>query len=178
MKLIALILATIFVSCVSIPKGLKAVKSIDLEKYLGRWYEIVRLDHSFERDLSNVTADYSLKEDGGIKVLNKGYDLKSNKWKNAEGVAYFIDDENREGRLKVSFFRPFYGGYNIILLDDGYEWSVVAGPDFTYLWILSRTPSMDKTLLKDLVSRLKIMGFDTEKFIYVDQSKYLADSKL
>ena len=109
-------LAVLILGCARIPDNVEVVKGFNVLRYLGTWYEIARLDHSFERGLSNVSATYTLRKDGGIKVLNKGYDKKRGKWKQSEGKAYFVAGTD-VGRLKVSFFGPFYGGYNIIDLD-------------------------------------------------------------
>ncbi len=155
--------------CVRVPEGVTTVNGFDINRYLGKWFEIARLDHSFERGLENVTAEYSLNDDGGINVVNRGYDPEQNKWKQAEGKAFFVG-ESTAGQLKVSFFGPFYGGYNIIALDKKeYTYSMVCGPDRSYLWILSRTPEMDRLSLKELVSQAKKLGFDAEALIYVNQ---------
>jgi len=152
-----------------IPDGVKAVDNFDAGRYLGTWHEIARLDHSFERGLSNVSATYSAREDGGIKVVNRGYDKAKGKWRQVEGRAYFIDGRD-QGRLKVSFFRPFYGAYNIFALDkDGYGYALVCGPDRSYLWILARERSLDKATLDSLVAKARRLGFDTEALIYVSQ---------
>ena len=154
--------------CTGIPPGVDPVDGIDVNRYLGTWYEIARLDHSFERGLSDVTADYTLRPDGGIDVLNKGYDREKRAWKEADGKAYFIGEKD-VGRLKVSFFGPFYGGYNVIALDrEEYSWSVVCGPKMKYFWILARQPQMDPVRLKELVGFAAEKGFDTGKLIFVD----------
>ena len=95
-------------SCTSIPNGITPVKNFELEKYLGKWYEIARLDHPFERGLSDISATYSLREDGGVNVVNRGFSIEKQKWQDADGKAYFVDKTD-EGHLKVSFFGPFYG---------------------------------------------------------------------
>lgn len=155
--------------CATIPEGLAPVSPFDINRYLGTWYEIARLDHSFERGLIRVTAQYSLGEGGMVKVVNKGYDPEQNKWRRADGRAYFVGPAD-EGSLKVSFFRPFYGGYNILALDqEHYAWSLVCGPNRSYLWILSRTPELDEAVVSDLVARAKFMGFATEELIFVPQ---------
>ncbi|MBL0177202.1 MAG: lipocalin family protein [Ignavibacteria bacterium] len=152
--------------CVGIPENVQPVRGFDLNRYLGTWYEIARLDHSFERGLEKVTATYSLRDDGGVRVLNKGFKTAKGEWKEAEGKAYFLETPDI-GRLKVSFFGPFYGGYNIMELDkERYQYSMVCGPDLSYLWILSRTPVMDKTILQRLVAKAKSLGFETESLIY------------
>ena len=118
MRLIIVVLILVVISgCLGIPEGVNPVDNFELNKYLGIWYEIARLDHSFERGLNNVTAEYSLRDDGGIKVLNRGYSTENNEWKVAEGKAYFVEKEN-QGYLKVSFFGPFYGSYIIFELDE------------------------------------------------------------
>lgn len=162
-------------ACMGVPDNVKVIESVDANQYLGTWYEIARLDHSFERDLDNVTATYSLREDGGIKVINKGYNTKTNTWKEAEGKAYFVDaanaDGTRTGKLKVSFFGPFYGAYNIITLDKPYyNYVMLCGPDKSYLWILSRTPQLGYPIKQHLVAQAKELGFATEKLIYVNQT--------
>jgi len=114
-----------FLSCTGIPDGLETIKEFNADKYIGKWYEIARYDHSFERGLINVSAEYSFREDGGIKVVNKGFNADKKKWKEAEGKAFFLNGKD-EGRLKVSFFGPFYGAYNIIALDkEDYSWSII-----------------------------------------------------
>ncbi len=153
-----------------VPEGLEPVTGFELERYLGSWYEIARLDHSFERGLANVTAEYSLREDGGVTVLNKGYDGARLKWKEARGRAKFIGDPST-GSLKVSFFGPFWGGYHIIALDaEGYRWAMVAGPSRSYLWILSREPSLDPAVAADLVEKARRWGFETGKLIFVEHT--------
>ena len=138
-------------------------------RYLGTWYEIARLDHSFERGLEQVTAEYSLRDDGGIRVVNQGYDRIKQRWKSTEGKAYFIGDSD-VGRLKVSFFGPFYGGYNIIDLDqESYRYALVAGPDTSYLWILARQPQLDHSITERLLRKASGLGFDTSRMIFVEQ---------
>jgi len=155
------------VGCTGIPDGVRAVRNFQADCYLGVWYEIARLDHSFERGLNNVSATYTLRKDGGIDVLNRGYDVKKGKWKEARGKAYFIGSKD-EGRLKVSFFGPFYGAYNIIALDQNhYRYTLVCGPNRSYLWILAREKLLDKNTLDKLVTLAGGLGFNTEDLIYV-----------
>ncbi|HNP63090.1 MAG TPA: lipocalin family protein [Woeseiaceae bacterium] len=173
-KLINLLAGSVFLTvlpgCTGVPDGIETVSGFELQRYLGTWYEIARLDHSFERGLSQVTAEYSLRDDGGVRVINRGYNATAGEWDEAIGKAYFTGDSN-VGRLKVSFFGPFYGGYNIIELDEvDYQFSLVAGPDRSYLWVLSRTPQMDAATLEKLVQKAKALGFETDKLIMVDQS--------
>ena len=165
--LVALVL--LLTGCVGIPENVKPVDNFKLEKYLGKWYEIARLDHSFERDLTRVTADYSLRDDGGLKVVNRGYSAKENKWKEAEGKAYFVKGSD-QGYLKVSFFGPFYGSYIVLELDhENYQYSLVCGPDKSYLWILARSPKIKEDIKNILIAKATTLGFDTNKLIYVNQ---------
>jgi len=167
MKRLLLFVPLLLLSCGGIPKNIVPVQGFDIERYVGTWYEIARLDHSFERGLERVSAQYSLRDDGGINVVNRGFDPKKNKWKEAVGKAYFVSDPHT-GRLKVSFFGPFYGGYNIIDLDEtDYSYALVCGPSRSYLWILAREPHLDESLQSALIRRAKALGFETEKLIYV-----------
>ena len=157
-------------SCTGVPEGLEPVTGFEPNRYLGKWYEIARLDHSFERNLSNVTAHYSMKENGDIVVINRGFNGKTREWKQIEGHARFIKNES-VGSLKVSFFGPFYGGYHIIALDkENYAYAMVAGPNRSYLWILARDKTLNPETLSDLVSKSKQWGFETEELIYVKQN--------
>lgn len=172
MRLRALI-ATLFVSlllggCTGMPEGARPVDNFELDRYLGRWYEIARLDHSFERGLQRVSADYDLRDDGGVRVVNQGFDTAKQEWQRAEGKAYFIDATD-VGRLKVSFFGPFYGAYNVIALDDDYRYAMVSGPNLSYLWILAREPQLDPDIMDGLLSQAADLGFDTDALIKVDQ---------
>ncbi len=154
-------------ACTGIPRGLKPVTDFDVERYLGTWYEIARLDHRFERNLSHVSAVYARGTDGGITVLNRGYDAAAKKWKQISGRARF-KDHDRNGSLEVSFFGPFYGGYHVIVLDrNAYGYAMVAGPSRSYLWILARRPYLDGKTLADLVATARRWGFDTDRLIYV-----------
>ena len=155
--------------CTGMPAGVKPVEDFDVNRYLGKWYEIARLDHSFERGLSKVTAEYSLREDGGVKVVTRGFSSKDNEWDEAEGKAYFVGPEN-EGFLKVSFFGPFYGSYIVFELDkENYEYSFISGPDTSYLWLLSRSPGVSDDLLERFMTQASELGFDTESLIFVEQ---------
>ena len=157
----------LILACVNIPENVSPVTGFDIHRYLGTWYEIARLDHSFERGLEKVTAEYSLRNDGGIRVVNRGFDPKKNIWKETIGKAYFIGDSNL-GRLKVSFWGPFYGAYNIIDLDKKkYSYSLVCGPNKSYLWILARAPHMEASLTSQLVNKAKALGFETDSMIFV-----------
>jgi apolipoprotein D and lipocalin family protein len=156
-------------ACTGLPKGVEPVSDFEIDRYLGTWYEIARLDHRFERGLSRVTATYSLRDDGGVTVVNRGYDAEAGEWQQVRGKAYFIDAAN-VGRLKVSFFGPFYGGYNVIALDDDYGWSLVVGPSRSYLWILARTPDLHEDVVQRLVAQAAALDFPVDELIYVEHS--------
>ena len=128
-----------------VPTASSLWQSWDTPRYLGTWYEVARLDHSFERGLSNVTAVYSLREDGGLRVINRGYSAEGGAWQQAEGKAYRLED-NQKGHFKVSFFGPFYGSYIVFELGDSYEYAFVAGNNTDYLWLLARTPTISNEL--------------------------------
>ncbi len=165
-----LFFVSMFISaCVNIPENVSPVPGFDIDRYLGTWFEIARLDHPFERGLERVSAEYSLRDDGGIKVVNKGFDPQKNRWKEAIGKAYFVGDSNL-GSLKVSFWGPFYSSYNIIALDKkNYSYSMVCGPNKSYLWILAREPHMKESLKFELINKAKDLGFETDKLIHVTQ---------
>ena len=153
------------------PEGVQPVTSFDIHRYLGQWYEIARLDHSFERGMSDVNATYALQDDGSVKVVNRGYDTRRQAWKEAIGRALFIGDKNT-GSLKVSFFGPFYGGYHVIALDQqNYRWSLVAGPDRDYLWILARDTTLAADVRQQLIAQAQALGFATDKLIWVDHPR-------
>jgi apolipoprotein D and lipocalin family protein len=156
--------------CTGIPSGTEPVTGFELGRYLGQWYEIARLDHSFERGLHCVTATYSLRDDEGVRVINRGYHIEEQAWDEAEGRAYFIEEEG-VGRLKVSFFGPFFGGYNILELDNDYQWALVAGPNRDYLWILSRTPQMEPDTEARLRERAAALNFPTDELIDVEHGE-------
>lgn len=149
------------------PEGVQPVSGFEVQRYLGNWHEVARLDHSFERGLSHVTATYAQNGDGSIKVINRGYDERKKKWRSAEGKAYFVGDSGT-GSLKVSFFGPVYGGYHIIALDRAaYRWAMVAGPSRNYLWILAREPQLDPDVRQQLVQQAAAAGFAVQNLIWV-----------
>jgi apolipoprotein D and lipocalin family protein len=171
MRKISMVLVLFLTGCVGIPENVKPVDHFRLEKYLGQWYEIARLDHSFERGLTRVTANYSLRDDGAVRVLNRGYSEKEKTWKEVEGKAYFVQGKD-QGHLKVSFFGPFYGSYIVFELDhENYQYSIVCGPDKSYLWILARSPEIEKNLKDTLIAKAAALGFDTSKLIFVEQDR-------
>ena len=153
--------------CMGLPEGVHPVKEFDLNKYLGKWYEIARLDHSFERGLEGVTAEYTLRKDGGVRVINKGFSIAKQTWKEAEGKAYFVRSQD-EGYLKVSFFGPFYSSYAVFELDkEDYQYAFVSGNNTSYLWLLARSPTVSKQLVERFVRSAKELGFDTDNLIFV-----------
>lgn len=162
------ILLLTLASCASIPEGIEPVTNFKIDLYLGKWYEIARLDHSFERGLQYVTAEYSRHENGGIRVINRGLNQQTNSWNKAEGRAYFVET-NDKGYLKVSFFRPFYGAYVIFKLGKNYEYALITSNDRSYLWILSRTPTITSELKTELIKQISQQGFKTQELIFVKQ---------
>jgi apolipoprotein D and lipocalin family protein len=163
-----ILLVTLLIGCTAVPEGITPVNNFELPRYLGKWYEIARLDHSFERGLEQVSATYSLQDDGGVKVINRGFSPAEQEWQEAQGKAYFVGDPDK-GHLKVSFFGPFYASYVIFLLDtNAYEYAMITGPDREYLWILSRSAKLTAEILESLVLHAKKMGFETDKLIYVN----------
>ncbi len=171
-KLSALLLVLLSAGCVSIPDQIKPVENFKLERYLGQWYEIARMDHSFERGLTHVKAHYSMRDDGDVRVANRGYDPDEKVWQEVEGKAYFVDSPN-QAFLKVSFFWPFYGSYIIFELDhEHYQYAMACGPNTSYLWILSRTPQMPEDVKQYLLAKAAAAGFDVDQLIFVDQSPF------
>jgi len=153
------------------PDRVSPVENFRLTEYLGTWYEIVRLEHRFEKGMEAISATYSMRDDGGVKVLNKGYRTEEKEWSEAEGKAYFVQSADK-GFLKVSFFGPFYGSY--IVMDTDYKtYTMISGPDLSYFWILSRTPTLDQKILQRLLAKAEEAGFDTSKLIYPDQGMNL-----
>jgi len=154
-------------SCsVGIPDGATAVKNFDSDKYLGKWYEIARFDYKFERNMDNVTANYSLNSDGSIKVQNQGYNYVKKEWKESIGEARFVNDKS-EARLKVSFFKPIWAGYNVIDIDDNYQNALVVGNSTKYIWILSRDKKMPESIKERFLAKAQKLGYDTNALIWV-----------
>lgn len=150
-------------------QDIPSVSGLDVPRYMGKWYEIARLPHTFEKDLDFVTAEYTLRDDGRIRVVNQG--MRNGAQSRAEGIAKLKNPDARPvtGDLRVSFFRPFYGDYRIIELGNDYSYAVVTSSSKDYLWILSRSPQLPEKLLSGLTARLKTLGFDTEKLEYPKQ---------
>jgi apolipoprotein D and lipocalin family protein len=151
-------------------ESIPAVRNFNLNRYLGRWYEIARLPHSFENGLDSVTATYSLQNDGTVKVLNKGFNIEKGEWKEAEGKAY-IPDTSAGALLKVSFFWIFYGEYKVIVLDTlNYTYAMVTSSSKKYLWILSRSPHLEQPVYNELIQKASEWGFNTSQLYKVPQS--------
>jgi apolipoprotein D and lipocalin family protein len=158
------------ISCSTIPKGIKAFEPFDKSKYLGKWYEIARFDSRFERNLNNVTANYSLKSNGKtIKVVNRGFDYTENKWKEVTGKAKFARNDN-VGMLKVSFFGPFYAGYNVLAIDSEYRYVLVSGSSLQYLWILSRETTIPENIKQEYLAYAEKLGFNTADLVWVEHN--------
>ncbi len=157
-------------SCSTIPKGITAVHQFDKNRYLGKWYEIARLDFKFEKNLNNTTADYSINSNGTIKVFNKGYNIKTQKWKSATGKAKFVKDENI-AMLKVSFFGPFYSGYNVIAIDKEYKYALIAGKNLKYLWILSRETTIPEDIKQKYIELAQKVDYNTDDLVWVKHDK-------
>lgn len=155
-----------FTSCSSLSKDVKAVQPFQAEKYLGKWYEIARLDFRYERGLNNTTAYYSMNKDGSIQVVNRGYEVAKNTWKQAVGKAKFVGRKD-VAKLKVSFFGPFYGGYNVVALDKDYQYALIAGDDLRYLWILARDTYLPDSIRSTYLAQAKKMGFDVDALVWV-----------
>ena len=164
-------LTPVLSACLGVPDGIQPVDDFKLKDYLGTWYEIARLDHRFEKGLDHVSAVYSIREDGGINVSNMGYSQTKNTWKEAEGRAYFVSDENI-GHLKVSFFGPFYGSY-VVFQQDPEKYAYVCGPNRSYLWLLARQPIVPEALIERFIDRAEELGFNTDKLIMVNQKQNL-----
>lgn len=167
---VGVVLAFVLKNNATMPKGAIPVKPFDKDKYLGKWYEIARLDFRFEKDLNNTTAEYSINEDGSIKVVNRGFNYKKKKGEEAIGKAKFVGSSD-EAKLKVSFFGPFYSGYNVIAIDSGYNYALVAGRNLKYLWLLSRKTTMPEKVKQDFLRQAEGLGYDVSKLVWVEHRK-------
>lgn len=157
-------------SCASIPKNAKPVDNFDINRYLGTWYEVARFDFRFEKDLENTSAQYGLDKNGNVTVLNSGHNFVKEKWSKADGLAKFRGDKT-VAALKVSFFGPFYSGYNVVALDENYQYALIAGKNLDYLWILSRTKSIPEEIKTKYLKIAEEIGYDTSKLIWVNHDK-------
>jgi len=165
-KRLGMLCIVLLVSCTGLPDNVEPVSQFDTEQYLGTWYEIARLDHSFERNLERVTATYGLNEDGSISVLNKGFNTEKGEWRQAEGVAKPMGSSDI-AHLKVSFFGPFYGTYAVFELADDYSHAFVSGYNTDYLWLLAREPDVSAEVRQRFINESQALGFDTSKLIWV-----------
>ncbi|RKS87219.1 apolipoprotein D and lipocalin family protein [Orbus hercynius] len=156
------LLSKLILTRVSVPRGIKPISHFQPEQYLGKWYEIARLDNRFEQGLINVYAHYSYRDDNGLKVINRGYNKQKDQWQESIGKAYFLDTPNIAA-LKVSFFGPFYGGYHVVKIDPNYQVALVVGSTNRYLWILARTPSISDKIKTEYIQMAKSLGFDISK---------------
>lgn len=164
----AIFIVFFLTGCTGTPEGITPVKGFDKDRYLGTWYEIARLDHSFEKGLSKVSAQYTLRDDGGIKVVNRGYSAEDEEWQNAEGKAFFVDDPDT-GHLKVSFFGPFYASYVVFELDKtNYDYAFVTGYNKDYLWLLARSPDISEELKQRFLTTVKNNNYDLNELIWVE----------
>jgi apolipoprotein D and lipocalin family protein len=172
MKKLIILLSFCFISaCTSVPEGIKPVAMFELDRYLGKWYEIARIENRFEAGLDNVTATYSLNDDGSVNVLNQGYNAEERAWKAAEGRAVFVGADD-VGHLKVSFFGPFYSSYVVYELDHkSYQYAFVTGYNREYLWFLSRTPTVDKAQVERFIQQAKSLGYNTSEIVFPNHSK-------
>lgn len=169
-KLIIFVMLPLLTSCASIPKGVTVVSPFEKEKYLGKWFEIARFDFRFERGLNNTTAEYSLNSNGTIKVVNRGYNYEKKIWKEATGKAKFVQHESI-AMLKVSFFGPFYGGYNVIAIDPEYKYALVSGSNFDYLWILSREKTIPAEIKSLYLEKAEKLGYKVSNLLWIKHDK-------
>ena len=153
---------------VTVPSGVRPVGGFDAKRYMGDWYELARIDNRFEKGLTKASANYSLNADGTVKVINRGYDAAKDEWRQVEGTARFLQESN-VAALKVSFFGPFYGGYNVVSLDDDYQTALVVGGNSDYFWLLSRRKQIPKEELKALLDKAQGLGVDLSRVIIVNQ---------
>ncbi len=164
-------LAALLNACSYVPENAVPVGNFDVNRYAGTWYEIARFDYLFEKNLDNVSAQYSLDKNGNVKVLNSGYNFKKKEWEKADGVAKFRGNEDMAA-LKVSFFGPFYSGYNVVALDENYRYALIAGKNLDYLWILSRTKSIPEDVKTRYLNMARDIGYDTSELIWVRHDRH------
>lgn len=175
-SMIVTVTSVLIAGCTGIPSGVRVVDNFDSQRYLGTWHEIARLDHRFERGLTHISATYTPRSDGGVDVENRGYDPERGRWKSVQGRAYFMGEAGK-GRLKVTFFWPFYGAYNVIALDrETYAYAMVCGPSRDYLWILARENVLPAPVLDDLTAQAQRLGFNAVDLIRVPQQNPPCDA--
>ena len=163
------VLSLWLLACTGVPEGVDPVTGFDQNRYLGTWYEIARLDHSFEHGLSEVSATYDVNPDGSISVLNRGFDQEEGDWREAQGVARVVQSPDI-AHLKVSFFGPFYGSYVVFELGEDYDYAFVSGFNRSYLWFLARTPQVSEALRAQFLQRITELGFDPDELIWLDNT--------
>lgn len=161
-----IILISLFSACRSIPRHAEAVQNFDIDRYAGKWYEIARMDFRFERNLKNTSAYYGRTTDGKISVLNRGQDITSLIWKEAHGKAKFVNSPST-GMLKVSFFGPFYAGYNVLAIEGDYQYALVSGSSMDYLWLLSREKTMPEPVKNRFLEKATSLGARVEDLVWV-----------
>jgi apolipoprotein D and lipocalin family protein len=163
-------LALLLAGCAHTPEGppLRTVESVDVKRYMGRWYEIATIPMSFQKGCVGVTADYTLRPDGEVDVVNTcRKETLDGPERSVKGKAWVVDPSN--AKLEVQFFWPFHGSYWIIDLDPAYGWAVVGHPSREYLWILSRTPQMDPATYDGILARLRGQGYDVSRLVKTAQ---------
>ncbi len=160
----------LFNNCASIPKKAKPIQNFDINRYLGVWYEVARFDFRFEKNLDNTSAQYRLDKNGNVIVLNSGYNFIKKEWKKAEGLAKFRSQKDIAA-LKVSFFGPFYSGYNVVALDENYQYALIAGKNLDYLWILSREKNIPQDVKSNYLQIAAEIGYDTSRLVWVAHDK-------
>ena len=153
-----------------IPEGVHPVEGFDLDRYLGKWHELARIEHSFEKGLQRTQAEYSRRPDGSVQVINRGFDARRGEWKVAHGKAKPTIAPD-VAALKVTFFGPLYGGYNVVALGESYQWAMVIGSSLEHCWILSRTKQLPPALRDQLVARAQALGIDTRALIWVTHER-------
>lgn len=168
--LLIIVTTLLLVGCLGAPDNIKPVENFKVEKFLGTWYEIARLDYIHERGLNQVTATYSLRSTDELKVVNRGYQSEKSRWKESEGKAFFVEGKDK-GYLKVSFFWPFYSSYIVFDIDENYQYALVTSSKKSYLWILARTPTISGEVKANLIAKATALGFDTTKLVYVEQTE-------
>lgn len=152
------------------PPGVSPVSPFDVSRYQGHWYELARLDHAFERGMTDVSATYTPQSDGSIRVLNRGFDTSNGRWQAVTGKALFTGSPS-VASLKVSFFGPFYGGYHVAAIDPDYRWALVVGPNTGYCWILAREKHLGASELERIVARAQALGVDTASLVWVSHDR-------
>ena len=170
-----ILLPLMFISCITMaPNSMKPIETVDfvdIDRYIGEWYEIARYEHRFQKGCVGSKATYTMRDDGKISVVNECFDKSSSgKLRSAKGKAWVVDKQSN-AKLKVSFFWPFAGDYWVIDLGENYEYAVVGHPDRKYLWVLSRTPEMDENVYQAILDRLQKQEYDTSKLFRTDKKE-------